>query len=104
MLQFLETEMLSRKELRTILKYKDLIIEIKRMWNVEATVIPVIIGATGTNSKSLRPLAALTPEKTRYPLYRWPGGPRRSGRVRKLSLPPGFDPRTVQPVASRYTD
>jgi hypothetical protein len=28
----------------------------------------------------------------------------RSGSVRKLSLPPGFDPRTAQPVASRYTD
>ena len=27
-----------------------------------------------------------------------------SGRVRKISPPPGFDPRTVQPVASRYTD
>ena len=24
--------------------------------------------------------------------------------MRKISLPPGFDPRTVQPVASRYTD
>jgi len=24
--------------------------------------------------------------------------------VRKISLPPGFDPRTTQPVASRYTD
>jgi len=24
--------------------------------------------------------------------------------VRKISLPPGFDPRTVQPVASRHTD
>ena len=24
--------------------------------------------------------------------------------VRKMSSPPGFDPRTVQPVASRYTD
>ena len=23
---------------------------------------------------------------------------------RKISFPPGFDPRTVQPVASRYTD
>ena len=22
----------------------------------------------------------------------------------KISLPPGFDPRTVQPVAGRYTD
>jgi hypothetical protein len=33
------------------------------------------------------------------------GGPQdRSGQVRKISLPPGFDPRTVQAVASRYTD
>jgi len=28
----------------------------------------------------------------------------RSGQVRKISPPPGFDPRTVQPVAIRYTD
>ena len=28
----------------------------------------------------------------------------RSGQVRKISPPPGFDPRTVQPVASRCTD
>ena len=28
----------------------------------------------------------------------------RSGRVWKISPPPGFDPQTVQPVASRYTD
>ena len=33
------------------------------------------------------------------------GGPQgRSRRVRKISPPPIFDPRTVQPVASRYTD
>ena len=32
-------------------------------------------------------------------------GPRaRFGRVRKMSPSRGFDPRTVQPVASRYTD
>jgi hypothetical protein len=31
------------------------------------------------------------------------GGPQ-SGRVRKISPPPGLDPRTVQPVASPYTD
>jgi len=43
--------------------------------------------------------------KTRYPLYRRLGGPQgRSGQVRKISPPPGFDPRTVQPLASRYTD
>jgi hypothetical protein len=28
----------------------------------------------------------------------------RTGRVLKISLPPGIDPRTVQSVASRYTD
>ena len=28
----------------------------------------------------------------------------RSVRVRKVSLPPEFDPRTIQPVASRYSD
>ena len=49
--------------------------------------------------------AALPPGKTPYPLYRRLGGPQgRSGRVRKSSPPPGFDPRTVQPIASRYTD
>jgi hypothetical protein len=49
--------------------------------------------------------AALLPGKTRYPLDRRLGSPQgRSGRVRKNSPPPGFDPRTVQPVASRYTD
>jgi hypothetical protein len=37
-----------------ILKYKDLTIEIQRMWNVKAGVIPVITGATGTISKSFR--------------------------------------------------
>ena len=49
--------------------------------------------------------AALPPGKTRYPLYRRLGEPQgRSGWVQKISPPPGFDPRTVQPVASRYTD
>ena len=46
--------------------------------------------------------AALPLGKTHYPLYRRVGGPQgRSGRVRKISLPTVFDPRTVQPVASR---
>jgi hypothetical protein len=49
--------------------------------------------------------AALPPGKTRYPLYRRLGGPQgRSGLVRKISSPPGFDPRAVQPVTSRDTN
>jgi hypothetical protein len=49
--------------------------------------------------------AALPLGKTRYPFCRRLSGPQnRSGRVRKFSPPPGFDPRTVQPVASSYTD
>jgi len=43
-----------KKEAEKILKYKYLTIEIQRMWNVTAEMIPVIIGATGTISKSLR--------------------------------------------------
>jgi len=46
-----------------------------------------------------------TPVKeTRYPLYRSLSESQRLfGQVEKSSQP-GFDPRTVQPVASRYTD
>ena len=48
--------------------------------------------------------AALPPGKSRYPLYRRLGEPQgRPRRVRKISTPPGFDLRTVQPVARRIT-
>jgi hypothetical protein len=51
------------------------------------------------------PAVLCPPGKTRYLLYRRLGGPQgRSGQVQKISSPPGFDPRTVQPVVSRYTD
>jgi hypothetical protein len=43
-----------KKEAENILKYKDLTIEIQRICNVKTKVIPVIIGATGTISKSFR--------------------------------------------------
>ena len=59
----------------------------------------------GTCSAVVMKGRSLPPGKTRYPLYRrlgWPQG--RYGEVRKISHPPGFDPRTVQPVANCYTD
>jgi len=52
-----------KKEAEKILKYKDLTTEIQRMWNVKAKVIPVIIGATGTISKSLRKYVSNIPGK-----------------------------------------
>jgi hypothetical protein len=44
-------------------------------------------------------------KETRCLFYRRLGGSQScSGRLRKISTPPGFDPSTVQPVASCYTD
>jgi hypothetical protein len=43
-----------KKEAEKILKYKDLTIEIQCTWNVKTKVIPIIMGATGTISKSFR--------------------------------------------------
>ena len=44
-------------------------------------------------------------KETQYSLYRRLGGPQgRAGQLRKTSPPPGFDPRKVQPVASRYME
>jgi hypothetical protein len=43
-------------------------------------------------------------KETGYPLYWRLGRPKgRSERVRKISLPPGFDPRTFQAAAILYT-
>jgi hypothetical protein len=51
------------------------------------------------------PAALYPPGKTWYPFYRRLGGPQsRSRQVRKISPPPGFDPRTIHPVACRYID
>jgi hypothetical protein len=50
-----------KKEAEKILKYKDLTIDKQRMWNVKARVIPVIIGVTGTISKSFRKYVSSIP-------------------------------------------
>jgi len=43
-----------QKEAEKKLKYKSLCIEIQRMWNLKYTIIPVIIGATGIVTRSLK--------------------------------------------------
>jgi hypothetical protein len=65
------------------------------------SLTPALVGVGGQRHAP----ADIPPGMTRHPFYRRLGGPQgRSGRVRKISLPPGFDPRTVQAVVSRCTD
>jgi hypothetical protein len=52
-----------KKEAEKILKYKDLITETQCMWNVKTKVTPVLIGATGTISKSFRKYLSSVPGK-----------------------------------------
>ena len=53
-----------QKEAEKKLKYKSLCIEIERMWNLKCTIIPVIIGAAGTVTRSLRKNLEAIPGKT----------------------------------------
>jgi hypothetical protein len=52
-----------QKETEKKLKYKSLGTEIQRMWNLKCTVTPVIIGATGIVTKSLRKSPEAVPGK-----------------------------------------
>jgi hypothetical protein len=52
---------LIQTEAEKILKYKDLTIEIQRVWNVKTGVMLVIIGVTGTISKSFRKYMSTIP-------------------------------------------
>jgi len=47
-------------------KYKDFIREIQRMWNLKTKAIPVITGANGTISKSLRQYLSNIPGKQEF--------------------------------------
>ena len=44
-------------------EYKSLCIEIQRMWNLKCTIIPIIIGATGIVTRSLRKNLEAVPGK-----------------------------------------
>ena len=52
-----------QKEAEKKLKYKSLCTEIGRMWNLKCTFIPVIIGATGIVTRSLKKKLEAVPGK-----------------------------------------
>jgi hypothetical protein len=52
-----------QKEAEKKLKYKRLCIEIQQMWNLKCTIIPVINGATGIVTRSLRKILEAVPDK-----------------------------------------
>jgi len=52
-----------QKEAENKLKYKSLCIEIQRMWKLKCTIVPVIIGATGIVTRSLRKNLEAVPGK-----------------------------------------
>jgi len=63
MLPFPGDKNVIKKQAEKILKYKDLTAEIQRMWNVKAKVIPLLMEANGTISKSLRQYLSNIPAK-----------------------------------------
>ena len=54
------------KEMEKILKYQNLALEISRMWNVKASVVPIIVGGLGAKNKILDWLALLEVDEKRY--------------------------------------
>ena len=52
-----------KKETEKRLKYKDLQIEISRMWNVKTKVVAVVVGALGTMSDNFNKEIELIPGK-----------------------------------------
>jgi hypothetical protein len=52
-----------QKEAGKKLKYKSLCIEIQRMWNLKCTIAPIIIGATGIVTRSVRKYLEAVPGK-----------------------------------------
>jgi hypothetical protein len=52
-----------KKEAEIILKYKDLTIEIQRMWNLKTKLLPTMTRAAGTILKSFRKYVRNVPGK-----------------------------------------
>ena len=47
-------------------KYRDLEIEVSKMWKMKATTLPVVIGALGVIEKGMRSTVEKNPRKTKF--------------------------------------
>jgi hypothetical protein len=76
----------------------------RSIWGVEIQLYSFMTKALEEGEGSVsHPGRSLPPGKTRYQFYRRLSGSQgRSGQVRKILPPPGFHPRTVQPVPNCY--
>ena len=54
MWQYPQTEMLCKRKRKEVKIQDSLCIEIQRMWNLKCSIVPVIIGATGIVTRSLK--------------------------------------------------
>jgi len=68
-------------------------------------ITPLLLDHGTRRGWGVMPWLLFSPGKTRYPLYRRLGGPQGwFEQVWKKMPPPQFDPRTIHPIASCYTD
>jgi len=73
--------------------------------NISINIYSLTLVLGGVGGQRYTPAALHPWRETQYPFYSSLGGPRsRSRRMRKVSSPPGFDPRIFQPLTGRYTD
>ena len=74
----------------------------RQRWVAEVQIQPIRnLGAKREWVVNATPWPLYPPAKPRYAFYLRLGRP---SWMRTISPPPGFDPRTVKSVASRYTD
>jgi hypothetical protein len=72
---------------------------------VDVYLYSVLNLVAGWGGWSIPCYGRFTPMNDPVPIVQEAGwAPGRTGRVRKISPQPGFDPQTVQLVASRYAD